>query len=72
MRLRSSGRTSAGLGADFQRDRREQGRPLVDDPWRAMGEYVIGMDGRVRLAYAYQYCEDFPDPRVLTAAAQLA
>ncbi len=60
------------LGADFQRDRRERGRAPVDDPWRAVGEYVVGADGRVRLAYAYQYCEDFPDPRVLTAAALLA
>ena len=61
-----------GLGADFQSDRREQGRPPVDDPWRAVGEYIIGMDGRVRLAYTYQYCQDYPDPRVLTAAARLA
>jgi hypothetical protein len=67
-----SWRHERGLGADLQRDRREQGRPLVDDPWRAVGEYVIGTDGRIRLAYAYQYCEDFPDPRVLTAAARLA
>lgn len=59
------------IGAEFLRTRREQGRPPVDDPWRATAEFVVGSDGFVRLAYAYQYCEDFPDPRVLTTAAQL-
>ena len=59
------------LGVDFQDQRREQGRNMVDDPWRAMAEFVIGSDGIIRLAYAYQYCEDYPDPRVLTTAAQL-
>lgn len=60
------------LGEKFQRERREQGRPLVDDPWRATAEFVIGRGGDVRLCYSYQYCEDFPDPRVLTAAARLS
>lgn len=60
------------LGASFQNSRREDGRPPVDDPWRAAAEFVIGSDGRVRLSYSYQYCEDFPDPRVLTTAARLS
>ena len=60
------------LGASFQDERRAGGRPLVDDPWRATAEFVIGTDGRVRLSHLYQYCEDFPEPLVLTAAAQLA
>ena len=60
------------LGVSFQGSRRDEGRPLVDDPWRAVGEFVIGTDGRVRLPYQYQSCEDFPDPRVLTAAARLS
>ena len=60
------------LGASFQAARRDAGRAPVDDPWRATGEFVIGRDGRIRLPYAYQYCEDFPDARVLTAAARLA
>lgn len=59
------------LGVEFQNGRREEGRPPVDDPWRAAAEFVIGSDGVIRLAYAYQYCEDFPDPRVLTTAALL-
>lgn len=59
------------LGASFQSERREEGRPPVDDPWRAVAEFVIGSDGLVRLSYVYQHCEDFPDPRVLTTAARL-
>jgi hypothetical protein len=59
------------LGVAFQKGRRDQGRPLVDDPWRAVAEFVIGSNGLVRLAYVYQHCEDFPDPRLLTAAATL-
>lgn len=59
-------------GVRFQDGRRAAGRPPVDDPWRAVAEFVVDPDGHVRLPYAYQYCEDFPDPRVLTAAAQLS
>lgn len=59
------------LGAAFQKGRRDQGNPPVDDPWRAVAEFMVGSDGSVLLAYAYQYCEDFPDVRVLTTAARL-
>lgn len=58
------------LGVTFQDGRRSEGRPLVDDPWRATGEFVIGSDGVIRLSYAYQHCEDFPPPEVLTTAAR--
>jgi len=60
------------LGSRLQEARRIAGRPLVDDPWRAAAEFVVGQGGIVRLAYLYQYCEDWPDPRVLTTAAQLS
>ena len=60
------------LGVALQDARRESGRPMVDDPWRAVSEFVVAMDGRVRLAHIYQHCEDFPDPRVLTTAARLS
>lgn len=60
------------VGEQFLVARRDQGRPLVDDPWRATAEFVISTGGTVRLSYAYQYCEDFPDPRVLTTAGRLA
>ncbi len=60
-----------GLGESFQATRRQEGRPPVDDPWRGIAEYVVGQDGRVRLPYRYQYCEGFPDPRVLITAARL-
>jgi peroxiredoxin len=63
---------SREVGRRFQDDRRRLGSPPVDDPWRSVGEFVVGPSGRVRLAYGYQYCEDFPDPRVLTTAARLS
>jgi peroxiredoxin len=59
-------------GVDFQAERRTMGRPLVDDPWMQAGEFVIGVDGVIRVAYPYNYCEDFPDPRIFTTAARLA
>ncbi len=63
---------SKEVGVSFQTDRREQGRPLVDDPWRAVKEFVVGANGLVRLNYSYQYCEDYPRPEVLTTAARLS
>jgi hypothetical protein len=36
------------------------------------GEFVVGSDGIIRVAYPYNYCEDFPDPRIFTTAARLA
>jgi len=62
---------SLEIGTEFQNKRREQGRSMVDDPWRATAEFVVGSDDAIRLSYAYQYCEDYPDPRVLTTAARL-
>lgn len=59
------------VGASFQNGRRARCRPLVDDPWRATAEFVVTPGGLVRLCYFYQYCEDFPPPRVLTTAARL-
>jgi hypothetical protein len=52
--------------------RRASGRPLVDDPWQATAEFVVQPDGIVRLAYLYQYCDDFPDPRLFTMAARVS
>ena len=60
------------IGRAFQDRRRESGLPMVDDPWRASAEFVIGRSGVIRLPYLYQYCEGFPDPRLLTAAARLS
>jgi peroxiredoxin len=63
---------SRELGAEFQRERRGQGRPLVDNPWLLPGEFVVDTSGLIRLAYRYQYCEDFPNPLVLTTAIREA
>lgn len=59
-------------GFGFQSERRALGRPLVDDPWMQAGEFVVGVDGVIRVAYSYNYCEDYPDSRIFTTAARLA
>lgn len=58
-------------GRQFQADRRSQGRPLVDDPWMQSGEFVVAPDGTIRVAYLYNYCADYPDPRIFTTAGRL-
>ncbi|MGH2788626.1 MAG: redoxin domain-containing protein [Actinomycetota bacterium] len=63
---------SREIGEQFIADRREMGRPAVDNPWRRPGEFVIDTKGVIRLAYRWQYCEDFPDPRVHLTAIKLA
>jgi peroxiredoxin len=52
--------------------KRDEGLPQVDNPWRQPGEFVIDEDGALRLTYRYQYCRDFPDPRVLSTAIREA
>jgi peroxiredoxin len=58
-------------GIAFQADRRAQGRPMVDDPWMQSAEFVVAQDGSIRVAYVYNYCADYPDPRLFTTAARL-
>jgi peroxiredoxin len=59
-------------GEQLAKSRREQGRPLVDNPWLLPGEFVVARDGVIHLAYRYQYCEDFPNPLVITTAVRTA
>lgn len=61
-------RGDASAGESLAASRHGTDRAAVDSPWQLPGEFVIGRDGIVQLAYRYQYCEDWPDPRVLTAA----
>ena len=61
-------RCELGAGENLAASRHDTDRALVDNPWQLPGEFVIGGDGTVSLAYRYQFCEDFPDPRVLLAA----
>jgi hypothetical protein len=63
---------AAELGKAFQDERRALGKPIVDDPWRAVKEFVVGRNGLVRLTYAYQHCENYPNPAVLIAAARVS
>lgn len=58
----------ASAGEGLAAERHGSDRALVDSPWQMPAEFVVGTDGRVQLAYRYQYCEDWPDARVLTAA----
>lgn len=59
-------------GMNLAKSRREEERPLVDNSWLLPGEFAIDRNGEVRLAYRYNYCEDFPDHRVLLAAIREA
>ena len=47
-------------------------RAILDNPWQLPGEFVVDEKGVVRLAYRYQYCEDWPNPLVLIAAIKEA
>ena len=62
---------SVEIGLDFQEARRAINRPLVDNPWMSTGEFLVDPSGTIRVSYAYQYCEDFPDPRVFLVAAKI-
>ena len=65
-------RCELDAGLRFMDARRQMGRPLVDNPWQLPGEFVVDRAGTIRLTYRYQYCEDFPDPRVHLAAIREA
>jgi peroxiredoxin len=47
-------------------------RAIVDSPWQLPGEFVVDKKGIIRLAYRYQYCEDWPNPLVLIAGIKEA
>ncbi len=53
---------------DFIEQREKDNRPFVDNPWLLPSEFVVGTDGKLKLAYHYNFCEDYPDPQVLVAA----
>jgi peroxiredoxin len=63
---------SKEVGEAFIANRKEMGRRLVDNPWLLPGEFVVDTAGKIALDYRWQYCEDFPEPRVLTTAIKLA
>jgi peroxiredoxin len=59
-------------GVRFCEQRREDGRSPVDNPWLLPGEFVVRAGGEVDLTYRYNFCEDYPDARVLYAALRAA
>ena len=62
---------SMEIGVDFQEARRAMSRPLVDNPWLSTGEFLVLPSGKIRTSYAYQYCSNYPDPRVFLTAAKM-
>ncbi len=65
-------RREEDAGRALAEARRAAGRPLVDNGWQLPAEFVVDTSGTIRLTYRYNYCDNFPDPRVLTAALRLA
>ena len=59
-------------GRAYREYRKSQGLSPVDDPWMQSGEFVVDTMGVVRVAYLYNYCSDYPDPRVFISAARMA
>ena len=59
-------------GREMAQSRHGTERATVDSPWQLPGEFVVDKNGVVRLAYRYQYCEDWPNPLVLVAAIKEA
>jgi peroxiredoxin len=60
----------AGMGLAAARHATD--RALVDDPWQLPGEFVIAANGTIEHAHRYNWCEDYPDPRVHVAAIRHA
>jgi peroxiredoxin len=61
-------RVEYDAGVELQRARHGTERATVDNPWQLPGEFVVDRNGIIRLAYRYQYCEDWPNPLVLVGA----
>jgi peroxiredoxin len=59
-------------GKKMQDSRHGTERASVDSPWQLPGEFVVDKTGMIRLAYRYQYCEDWPNPLVLLAGIKEA
>ena len=59
-------------GVALQNSRHGTPRATVDSPWQLPGEFVVDKTGVIRLAYRYQYCEDWPNPLVLMGAIKEA
>ena len=54
---------------DYKRDKNMR---LVDNGWQLMSEFVVDIDGKIRMAYRYQYCDNFPDSRLALSAIKEA
>lgn len=61
-----------GAGRELFEQRRDAGRPMVDNPWLLPGEFVVAPDGRLVTTHRFQFCEHWIDPRVNVAAIRFA
>jgi hypothetical protein len=59
-------------GRQLSDERHGTERAAVDNPWQLPGEFVVDKKGIIKLAYRYQYCEDWPNPLVLIAGIKEA
>lgn len=59
-------------GEELRRARRDQGMPMVDNPWLLPGEFVVDTTGIIRNVHRFSYCEDWLDARVNLAAVRFA
>ena len=59
-------------GKKMLAERHGTSRAVVDSPWQLPGEFVVDKKGIIHLAYRYQYCEDWPNPLVLSSAIKEA
>ena len=65
-------RCEPAAGASLFKERRDAGRPMVDNPWLLPGEFVVDRDGRIVTAFRFAFCEHWIDPRVNVAAIRSA
>jgi len=65
-------RCEADAGMSLYTERKEAGRPMVDNPWLLPGEFVVASDGTLVTTHRFQFCEHWIDPRVNIAAVRFA
>ena len=51
---------------------REKGRPVADNPFLLPGEFVVDTNGKLILAYRYQYCDNYPEVETLISSIKEA
>lgn len=60
------------VGQEMAASYAAKGVPLVDNEWILPSEFVVDTKSVVRLVYRYNYCDNYPEARVLVAAIREA